>query len=153
MTDNTFQKVGKSEKRMFGPPCILVCGYKAQEQDGIISLFEACGLSHHPVVFAGQAEADTLLRDLVQAESGKGRGLTSQLARAIVMSGFTENELHALLSGYRNKGLPPQLWATLTPVSEGWTLNALLQELSAEAEAFKKRKQQGNAEGSADSRD
>jgi len=142
MTDNTFQKVGKSEKRMFGPPCILVCGYGADEQEGIVALMETCGLGHHPIVFAATTDGETILRDLVQGPSGQGKGRASDLSRAIIMSGFTENELHALLSGYRGQGLPPQLWATLTPVSQGWTLNGLLQELSAEAAAFRKRQQE-----------
>jgi len=139
MTDSTFQKVGKSENRMFGPPCLLICGYKADEQERILSLIEACGLSRHSVVFAGENDADAILGDIVKMKSGKGRGLPSGLARAIIMSGLTEKELHSFLSTYRNQKLVPQLWATLTPISEGWTLKALLKELAVEAEAFRKR--------------
>jgi hypothetical protein len=141
MTDTTFHRVGKSEKRMFGPPCLVVCGYRSDEQDGIISLIKGCGLLDHPVVFAGERDAGAILGEIVKRESGKGRGLDSGLARAIIMSGLTENELHSLLSAYRNRKLPQQLWATLTPISEGWTLTALLKELSTEAEAFRKRQQ------------
>jgi len=32
--------------------------------------------------------------------------------------------------------LPRQLWATVTPVSEGWTLAQLLEELQKEGKAF-----------------
>jgi hypothetical protein len=146
MTDSTFKKVGKSEKRMFGPPCLLICGYRADEQDQILSLIETCGLSGHAVVFAGTDDEDAILRDMVQAESGKGRGLSSGLARAIIMSGLTEIELHSLLSAYRTQNLTRQLWATLTPTSEGWTLKALLKELAAEAEAFRKRQEEKEGE-------
>jgi len=139
MNDNTFQKVGKTEKRMFGPPCIIICGYRVDEQETILSLIETCGLSRHPVLFATEEDADMILRDIVTAESGKGRGLSSRLSRAIIMSGLTEKELHSLLSTYRKKKFTPQLWATLTPVSEGWTLKALIGELTAEAAAFRKR--------------
>ena len=55
------------------------------------------------------------------------------------MSGFTQEELHLLMSAYRQAGLPRQLWATLTPASESWTVNALLDELVAESEAFKQK--------------
>jgi len=139
MNDNTFQKVGKTEKRMFGPPCIIICGYRVDEQETILSLIETCGLSRHPVLFATEEDADMILRDIVTAESGKGRGLSSRLSRAIIMSGLTEKELHSLLSTYRKEKFTPQLWATLTPVSEGWTLKALIGELTAEAAAFRKR--------------
>ena len=146
MADNTFQKIEKSEERLYGPPCILVCGYPADEQESIRSLFASCGLSGHPVVFAGEDDGDTLLGELVKQESGKGRDLSSGLARAIIMSGFTQNELHSLLSSYRKEKFEQQLWATLTPVSEGWTLRDLLKELRAEAEAFKRRQAQQGAE-------
>jgi hypothetical protein len=139
MNDNTFQKVGKTEKRMFGPPCILICGYRADEQEMILSLIETCGLSRHPVLFATEEDADMILRDIVIAESGKGRGLSSGLSRAIILSGLTEKELHSLLSTYRKEKFTPQLWATLTPVSEGWTLKALIAELTAEAAALRKK--------------
>ena len=142
MTDATFQKVGKSHKRMYGPPCLVICGYRADEQKEILSLIEGCGLLKQGVVFAGESDAGAILGDIVKKESGKGRGLDSGLARAIIMSGLAENELHSLLSAYRNQKLPQQLWATLTPISEGWTLTALLKELSAEAEAFRKRQQE-----------
>lgn len=141
MTDGTFQKVGKSETRMFGPRCLVICGYREDEQEEILSLIGACGLSGCPVMFAREEDADASLGEIVTAESGKGRGLSSGLSRAIVMSGLTERELHLLLSTYRTKRLPPQLWATMTPISEAWTLRALLEELSREAEAFKKRQQ------------
>ncbi|MBW1780416.1 MAG: DUF3783 domain-containing protein [Deltaproteobacteria bacterium] len=153
MNDSSFQKVEKSEKRMFGPPCILICGYKGDEQEMILSLIKRCGLSRHPVVFATEDDANLILRDIVTVESGKGRGRSSGLERAIIMSGLTENELHSLLSTYRKEKYTPQLWATLTPISEGWPLRELLKELSAEAEAFRKRQQKKNSGISSDNND
>lgn len=146
MNESSFQKVGKTEKRMFGPPCILICGYRADEQEKILSLIDTCGISRHPVVFATEDDADTILGDIVKMESRKGLGLSSGLARAIIMSGLTENELHSLISTYRKERFTPQFWASLTPVSEGWTLKALLKELSAEAAAFKKRQEEQRQE-------
>jgi hypothetical protein len=43
------------------------------------------------------------------------------------------------MGGYRQQGLPAQLWATLTPTSEGWTIKSLLDELDAERRAFQRR--------------
>lgn len=146
MTETTFQKVGRSEERMYGPPCILICGYRADEQQQILSLIQTCGLSGHPIVFAGEEDADTTLGDLARTEPAKGKGLSSGLVRAIIMCGFTQNELHSLLSSYRKEGFTPQLWATLTPVSETWTLKALLEELAREADALRKRQQEKGSE-------
>jgi hypothetical protein len=62
------------------------------------------------------------------------------MKRAVIMSGFTQKELHALMAAYRGSELPSQLWATLTPVSENWSVADLLDELAAEAEAIKKQR-------------
>jgi hypothetical protein len=50
----------------------------------------------------------------------------------MILSGFKQNELYTLMSAYRKADLPRQLWATITPVSEDWTLANLLEELAAE---------------------
>jgi len=52
-------------------------------------------------------------------------------------------EVHRLMNLYRQAGLPQQLWATLTPVSEGWTVAALLAELAAEAQAMRRKREAG----------
>jgi hypothetical protein len=41
---------------------------------------------------------------------------------------------------YRQAGLPTQLWATLTPVSENWFLADLLEELVKEEESLTEKK-------------
>lgn len=46
-----------------------------------------------------------------------------------------KNELHKIMSAYRYAELPRQLWATLTPVSENWTVAQLLEELRKKDEA------------------
>jgi hypothetical protein len=56
------------------------------------------------------------------------------------MSGFTQNEVHKIMYAYRQAGLPAQLWATLTPVSENWLLAELLNELVKENEILKGEK-------------
>ena len=63
------------------------------------------------------------------------------MRRAIIMSGFTQRELHKLMTAYRQSELPSQLWATLTPISENWSITSLLEELAAEAEAIKKQRE------------
>jgi hypothetical protein len=55
------------------------------------------------------------------------------------MSGFTQNEVHKIMVAYRQAGLPAQLWATLTPLSENWLLADLLNELVKENQLIKER--------------
>ena len=139
MDKGTFKKVGESKNRMFGPTCLLICGYAASEQKGIKSLIDTCLTSEIPLIFATKEDECTKLGEIVNSEPGKGKGTSSDLKKAIIMSGLMEKELHILLKSYREKGFPRQLWATLTPVSVNWTLGELLKELAAEAEAFRKK--------------
>jgi len=97
---------------------------------------EKAGFNDRPVVFAGTEDGSRLLNDLLTSETASGIGEASQMPRALILSGFTRNELHKIMSAYRYAGLPRQLWATVTPVSEGWTLAQLLEELQKEDKAF-----------------
>lgn len=67
-----------------------------------------------------------------------GMGKASDLPRAVIMSGFTQEEVHIIMSAYRKADLPKQLWATLTPISQSWPIEKLRGELAAEDRALKK---------------
>ncbi len=139
MNQNTFQKVGKSSTRMYGPEKILVCGYASKEQNEFLRFLTELGLDHIPVIFVTEADIGVTLRELLKRNGGSGMGEDSVLKRAVIMSGFTQDNLHLLISAYRKAGLPSQLWATLTPTSENWPIGFLLQELEKEAQAMKRR--------------
>ncbi|KPJ75401.1 MAG: hypothetical protein AMJ54_15065 [Deltaproteobacteria bacterium SG8_13] len=139
MSDGTFQKMGQTQERMYGPKGILFCGYAAAEHQPLADALEQIGFGDRPVVFVTDSDAEKPLKEVLAYENHSGMGQPSDLARATIMSGFTQQEAHLLMNAYRQAGLPPQLWATLTPVSEGWTVAALLKELAAEAEAFRNK--------------
>jgi len=44
-----------------------------------------------------------------------------------------------LMSGSRQAGMKPPLWATLIPTSETWSVQDLLKELAAEHQAMQQR--------------
>ena len=134
----TFKKVGKSKKQMYGPRKIIVCGYPTTEHNSILSLIQGLESEDIPTVFATEANLSDTLKDIMTLVDKSGLGEPSSIKRAIIMSGLTQKELQKFMTAYRNAGLPPQLWASLTPTSETWPLTNLLDELSAEAEAFKK---------------
>ncbi len=139
MQKNGFQKVNPTDRRMYGPRKLLVCGYPQAEQPSFLELLGGCGLEALPVVFVPETEAQWTLKALLEQPDRSGWERDSGLRRAVIMSGLSERELHALMGGYRQRGLPTQLWATLTPTSEGWTMQALLDELDAERRAFQRR--------------
>ncbi len=138
MEKGQFKKVARTDERMHGPRKILVCGYGPKDQESVLSLLAANQLHDLPVIFVRTVDLDCLLADLLEQDHASGLGEPSQMRRAIIMSGFIQKELHTLMSAYRGSGLPNQLWAALTPISENWPVTDLLEELAKEAEAMEK---------------
>ncbi|MBN1106538.1 MAG: DUF3783 domain-containing protein [Deltaproteobacteria bacterium] len=135
----TFRKVPRSGKRMHGPRALLICGYPEGERGRFLEMLEAIGLGAVPMVFATYEDLDATVGDLLTSSDKAGLEAASPMQRAVVMSGFTQKELHTLMGAYREAGLPHQLWATLTPVSERWPLGTLLRELERESESLRGR--------------
>ena len=140
MTKGTFKKVGKSNKKMYGPRKLLVCGYLPGEQTALLRLLGKKGFKDLAVVFAADDGAAQTIGELLAADDRAGLGQPGEMRRAIIMSGVTPKELHRLMKIYRLCELPSPLWASLTPISETWTLSRLLDELTAESEAMKRHK-------------
>ncbi len=138
--ENKFKKVGKSEKKMYGPRKLLVCGYTEPSQRALLSLVKENGFDSFPVIFATNGDLQKTLKEVLDSDDRQGQGEASDMKRAVIMSGLTQKELHTLMAAYRGSELPAQLWATLTPVSEAWSVADLLDELAAEAEAMKKQR-------------
>jgi hypothetical protein len=139
MNEGTFQKIKKSKERLYGPKGILLCGYDPSEHGLVANALEKIGLGDRPIIFITDEDSGKKLNEILSAKDRSGMGEVSEMPRAAIMSGFSEEEVHMLMASYRKAGLPSQLWATLTPVSENWTVEALLKELVAEAEAFKQK--------------
>ncbi len=133
----SFKKVEKTQKPMYGPRKLLVCGYPDEERGPFLELLEAAGLGPIPVVFATSEDLEKSLGDILSAPERSQSPEPSPMKRTVIMSGLLQKELHALMGAYRKARLPSQLWAGLTPVSENWPLSRLLQELEAEALAIR----------------
>ena len=140
MSDAGFEKVSPSDKPMYGPRRLLICGFSSEAQPKFVKLLEIIGLSEMPKVWVTDAHAGSLISEVLALEDNTGWKFGSELPRAVIMSGVTQNELHLLMSGSRQAGMKPPLWATLTPTSETWTVQDLLKDLDAEHQAMQKRK-------------
>ncbi len=136
MSQGSFEKVGTSSERMYGPRKIALCGYTASEHKVFIQLPERNQLTPLPLVFAEEADLEKTLGEIMALPDKSGLGKDSHISRAVILSGITEEELHTIMKAYRGLGLPKPLWAVLTPVSENWTLSELLEELTAESKAL-----------------
>jgi hypothetical protein len=131
--------VAKPGKKPYGLRKILVCGYSAPEQSTLLYLLEENGFSDLPVVFVSNNDSGKALKELVGSPHKSGLGENSQMNRAVIMSGLSQKELYKLMAVYHLSELPSQFWASITPVSETWSVARLLSELAAETEASKKR--------------
>lgn len=140
MSEGEFEKVSASDKPMYGPRKLLICGFSADIQPHVAKLLEILRLSDVPRIWVTEEHAGSLISDLLALEDNTGFGVSSELPRAIIMCGLTQKELHMLMSGSREAGMKPPLWATLTPTSETWTVLDLLKELAAEHEAMRRKK-------------
>ena len=140
MSDGGFEKVSQSDERMYGPRKLLICGFSADIQPHVVKLLEILKLSDIPRIWVTAEHAGSLISDVLALDDNAGWGVASELPRAIIMSGLTQNELHLLMSGSREAGMKPPLWATLTPTSESWSIQDLLKELAAEHAAMQRRK-------------
>jgi len=102
---------------------------------------DAAGLKDIGVVFITAASLPLTLAALAALPDGTNAGETAELPRALVMSGLTERQLHALMDSYRQSGLPRPLWASVTPTSADWTIKYLLVELLKEREAMRQARE------------
>jgi len=136
MEDGTFEKVGQSDERMYGPKGILVCGYPSSEHRFFLLFMEKAGFNDRPIIFVRTEDSSKPVKKLLSLSSAWGMGEDSNMGRALIMSGFTQNELHKIMSAYRWAGLPKQLWATVTPFSESWSIGRLIEELQKEEKAL-----------------
>ena len=139
MNDGEFQKVDQSSERMYGPQGIVFCGFAAAEHAPLVDALSQIGFGDRPIIFATNEDVVKSLKDLLASADRSGMGESTAMPRATIMSGCTQMEVHTLMTAFKEAGLPRQLWATLTPVSEDWHLEALLKELVKEDTALRTR--------------
>jgi hypothetical protein len=132
-----FKKVGSSEKIMYGPRVFIICGYTEEELERLSRLLRDLNMDDVQLAVAGEEVGEETLNSIMKNPRKDPSAPVAD--RAIIMAGITEKELKAFMDKWKKLGLPPQLWAVLTPTSENWTLNALLGELKNEAAAMKKK--------------
>ena len=142
MTENsTFDKVTRSEKILYGPRRLLLCGFGAEARKKFESLIGMAGLADVPRVWVTTEQGTAPLSDLLALADGSGADAASELPRAVIVAGITEAQLIGLMTACKKSGMQPALWAVLTPVSETWTVGQLLAELARERDALEKRSQ------------
>ena len=57
MTESTFSRVEKTDKRLYGPRKLIVCGYAAEDRPALRALVDGLEIDDLPLVFAATARA------------------------------------------------------------------------------------------------
>ena len=137
---STFEKVTRTEKLLYGPRKLMLCGFPAVGQAKFDTVLGMVGVADVPKIWVTAEQAQHTLADILALPDGSGAGVSSTLPRAVIVSGLTEAQLISLMNVCKKSGMQPALWACLTPVSETWPLQQLLTELAREREAMQKKK-------------
>lgn len=141
MEKSTFQKVNRSDKILYGPRRLLLCGFPPEAQKMFGTVLESVGLSDISKVWVDKKRAAVSISELLELPDGSGSGAASGLPQAVIVAGITEAQLISLMTACKKSGMQEIMWAVLTPVSEKWTVEQLLAELAREREALlQKRK-------------
>ena len=136
MVDATFEKVTTSDKPLYGPRKLLLCGFPAAAQPKFETVLDMVGLGEVPKIWVPDNQGTMTLSALLQLPDKSGASVSSSLSRAIVVAGISQNELISLMTACKKAGMMNALWATLTPVSESWSIQQLIAELAAERKAM-----------------
>ena len=139
MVDATFEKVTTSDKPLYGPRKLLLCGFPSAAQPKFETVLDMTALQKIQKIWVTDDQDRMLLSTLLQLPDNSGASVSSNLPRAIIVSGISQKELINLMSVCKKAGMMNALWATLTPVSENWTIRKLLAELAAERKAMARK--------------
>jgi Domain of unknown function (DUF3783) len=140
MAEAKFEKITRSEALLYGPPKLLLCGFPKSAQSKFNALIATAGLGGIPRVWATKDHSTEIVSELLNLPDHTGLGASSDLPRAVIVSGIQEKQLHILMALCRKTRMPQALWAVLTPTSEKWTLQALLSELQSEKKVMQRRR-------------
>jgi hypothetical protein len=139
-SDAKFEKIGKTERALYGPKKLLVCGFPADGRKLFAAAQKTAGVGAVETVWLDESHADHRLADLMEMPGGTDNEAASAagLPRAVIVGGIAETQLRSLMTVAKKTGITNVLWAVLTPTSEQWTLARLLAELESERRAVQK---------------
>lgn len=145
MTDEaTFESIDQDDAPGIGPAAVLLAGYGPEADAPVVALLTAAGALGHRVL---RVTREMLQGTLAMALGDPGGGAAlgaAELPRVAILSGLSGRQLHAVIDGWRETGLPRPIWASTTPNNLTFGLRDLLKELLAEQRAMAERAAKGS---------
>lgn len=127
----SFQKIDiENETRLDEQYCVLVVGYTNEELNILIPFIESSNIPEYLIIPKEKfgLSVETLLQGTEEVKEFDG----AIVPKALIMSGFTQKEIHNFVQNYKSLSLPMPLFAVVTPTSKKWKLGKLLKELALE---------------------
>ncbi len=131
------KKIEDSNNKLYGNYAVLFVGFEKDNHDKLIDTVKNYNNSMK-ILFAKSEDTEKSLKDVFSQENLYGYNNESLSTKAVIMSGFKENEIVSFMKLIRSLGFDKNLWAVLTPTSKDWSLTDLLKELEEESKAMKK---------------
>lgn len=138
--DASFESLDRNDSAGPGPRACLLCGLETTLAPSISLLLQENGVGSHKLVFCTKVMLDDSLGAALRGASGDPPLPPEALPQVVVLSGMTGQQIHGIIDGWREAGLPTPVWASSTPSNLEFPLRTLLQELLAEQRAMARQK-------------
>ncbi|NLZ73475.1 MAG: DUF3783 domain-containing protein [Bacteroidales bacterium] len=135
----SFQKVNLEDTiRSSEKTSVMAYGYDENEMKILQKYCDEQSIDH--LIRVNDAMIDLSLENILQITKESACPSALLPVRAVIMNGFSGNDLQGFLKNFKNTGLDRPIFATVTPISKQWTFKALINELIKEHEIMKNRR-------------
>jgi hypothetical protein len=133
---------GIGQRDVFGPFAILLVGFMKDEYLRVRELMDDMEAENVSVIPCSRALMKGTLVDALNSNGVKYEAPPLGTKRAVFLSGMYGSEVMNVIGEYREVGLPPAVFGAFVPNNASRIVSDLVQEISAEDAAMKKKMQQ-----------
>jgi hypothetical protein len=133
---------GIGQRDVFGPFAILLVGFMKDEYLKVLELMVAMEAVDVSVIPCSRSLIKGTLADALNSNGVEYEAPPLGTRRAVFLSGMYGSEVMEAIGAYREAGLPPAVFGAFVPNNASRIVSDLVQEISAEDAAMKKKMQQ-----------
>ena len=140
----SFQKVDPTnDQPSLDPKLLLLYGYTGKELKSLETLFTT--YKHNYKLISSEQTGSTI-ESLITNEETLAPPIEIPPQRTLVISGYSQQELHKLLQILKTLTIQRPIMATVTPTSKKWAFGDLVKELMQEHIEMSKKRPRPNHE-------
>lgn len=145
MTDATFRKLDNDDRRGHGPRLILIGGFQANEVMILKEFVDKVLPEKAHLRLCTAKMLEKTLGEALNQSFDDDPAPPEKLPCFLLLSGLSNQEIHAVINRYSTTGLPRPLFASATPANVNFLLRQLLLELLEEHKAMMTRRRNQGA--------